>query len=190
MVRKKTKPAKKKTTRKTTGKAVKKTSRKKAAVKKAVKRIVKKKKAAGKAAARKASKPQPKVKSPFSKTELAKIRKVLIKKKAEILEELVQLKGQSLNKSFKDASGDLSGYTFHMADMATDLYDREFSLGLAEGEREMLYALDDAIKRVDEGVYGVCEDCGGKIKKQRLKAVPEAILCIKCQEKEERSNPR
>ena len=193
MVKKKTasKPAKKKAAaRKTVKKAVKKIVKKKSAVKKAVKRIVKKKAMAKKAAAKKVAPPKPKVKSPFNKTELVKIREVLIKKKAEILEELMQLKGQSLNKSLKDASGDLSGYSFHMADMATDLYDREFSLGLAEGERELLFALDDAIKRVDEGVYGVCEDCKGKIKKQRLKVMPEAILCIKCREKEERLNSK
>ena len=191
MVKKKTSPAKKKAaTRKTAKKAVKKTVRKRSAVKKAVKKIIKKKTAAKKAAAKKVSPPQPKVKSPFSKAELAKIRGVLIERKAQILEELMQLKGQTLNKSLKDASGDLSGYTFHMADMATDLYDREFSLGLAEGERELLFALDDAIKRVDEGVYGVCEDCKGKIKKQRLKVMPEAILCIKCREKEERLNSK
>jgi DnaK suppressor protein len=73
-----------------------------------------------------------------------------------------------------------------MADMATDLYDREFSLELAEGERERLYALDDAIKRIDEGTYGKCDACGGKISKQRLKAMPQAQNCIKCQEEEEK----
>jgi len=127
------------------------------------------------------------VKSPFTKKELQIIRKKLIEQKAQILEELLSLKGKDINKTFKDASGDLSGYSFHMADMATDLYDREFSLELAEGERERLFQLDDAIKRVDEGTYGTCDKCSGRIPKQRLKAVPQAHLCIKCKEKEERS---
>ena len=94
----------------------------------------------------------------------------------------------TLNKSSKDASGDLSGYSFHMADMATDLYDREFSLELAEGERKILYSLDDAIKRIDEGAYGKCHLCGQSISKQRLKAMPQAEHCIECQEKEEKSS--
>ncbi|MFH1847392.1 MAG: TraR/DksA family transcriptional regulator [Candidatus Omnitrophota bacterium] len=126
-------------------------------------------------------------KSSFAKQELEAMRKYMLKKKAEILEEIVSLKGEGLNKSFRDASGDLSGYSFHMADMATDLYDREFSLELAEGERERLYAFDEAIKRIDEGVYGKCAFCGGDISKSRLKAMPQAEYCIKCQEKEEKS---
>ena len=75
-----------------------------------------------------------------------------------------------------------------MADMATDLYDREFSLELAEGERKILYSLDDAIKRVDEGIYGTCNLCGQAISKQRIKAMPQAEHCIECQEKEEKSS--
>ena len=129
-------------------------------------------------------------KQPFTQKDLETIRKALVKKKAQILEELLRIKGESLNKSLKDASGDLSGYSFHMADMATDLYDREFSLELAEGERERLYALDDAIKRIDEGTYGVCDMCGVKISKQRLKVMPQAKYCIECQEKEEKSAGR
>ncbi len=124
---------------------------------------------------------------PFTKKALKAIREELIKRKAKILEELLSIKGETLNKSFKDASGDLSGYSFHMADMATDLYDREFSLELAEGERERLFALDDAIKRLDDGIYGKCDQCGGFVTKQRLKVMPQAKYCIKCQEKEEKS---
>ena len=74
-----------------------------------------------------------------------------------------------------------------MADMATDLYDREFSLELAEGERERLYALDEAIRHIDEGTYGVCDMCNCRISKQRLKVIPQAVKCIECQEKEEKS---
>ncbi|MGB2600141.1 MAG: TraR/DksA C4-type zinc finger protein [Candidatus Omnitrophota bacterium] len=126
------------------------------------------------------------LKSKFSKKDLKKIREDLVKQKARILEELLKIKGETLGKSQKDYSGDLSGYTLHMADMATDLYDREFSLELAEGERERLYALDDALKRIDEGTYGLCDACGASISKQRLKAMPQAQNCIKCQEEEEK----
>jgi RNA polymerase-binding protein DksA len=126
----------------------------------------------------------------FNKQDLKKIREELIKQKAKILEELLKIRGEALKKSQKDSSGDLSGYTLHMADMATDLYDREFSLELAEGERERLYALDDAIRRIDEGTYGVCDMCGCNITKQRLKVMPQAKYCIKCQEKEEKSEGR
>ncbi|MFC1548925.1 TraR/DksA family transcriptional regulator [Candidatus Omnitrophota bacterium] len=129
-------------------------------------------------------------KKSFTKKDLDAVRKQLVKEKAKILDEIISLQGDVVKKSLKDASGDLSGYAFHMADMATDLYDREFSLELAEGERERLYALDDAITRIDEGTYGQCNGCGCSIKKQRLKAMPQAELCIKCQEEKEKSTER
>ena len=132
------------------------------------------------------NKPKSKKKG-YTKTELKDIRKKLVEIKAEILQDYINLEGETLNKSSKDASGDLSGYSFHMADMATDLYDREFTMKLAEGEREKLYELDDAILRIDEGTYGQCDDCEGVIPKQRLKVMPEARLCIKCQEEEEKT---
>ena len=126
----------------------------------------------------------------FTKKQVQDIRKALVEEKAHLIKDLLKLKGESLNKSLKDASGDLSGYSFHMADMATDLYDREFSLELAEGEREQLFALDEAIKRIDEGSYGKCDECGTDISKQRLKVMPQAKLCIKCQEKQEKKTGR
>ncbi len=126
----------------------------------------------------------------FSAKDLKAIRKKLIDEKIEILEEIVKLKGDNLNKSLKDASGDLSGYSIHMADMATDLYDREFSLELAEGERERLYEIDDAINRVDNGEYGTCTSCGEAIPKGRLKAMPQAECCIKCREKTEKDEKK
>lgn len=126
-------------------------------------------------------------KKSYTKKDLESIRKQLIREKAKILEEIISLQGDSVKKSLKDTSGDLSGYSFHMADMATDLYDREFSLELAEAERDRLYALDDAIKRIDEGTYGRCNSCGCQISKQRLKFMPMAEFCIKCQEEKEKS---
>jgi DnaK suppressor protein len=161
----------------------KKTSRSAAKRAATTKTLVSKRKVATKKAA--AKKPVSKKKH-YSKADLGKIREGLLKQKAQILEELMNVRGQS-NKSTKDAAGDLSSYTFHMADMATDLYDREFSLEMAEGERERLFDLDDAIKRIDEGAYGVCDMCDKPILKQRLKAIPQAQNCIKCQEEVEKS---
>ena len=126
---------------------------------------------------------------PFTKKELKVVREKLLDDKARILEDLMRLKSEG-SKSLKDASGDLSGYSFHMADMPRDLYDREFTLELAEGERTKLFSLDDAIKRVDEGAYGKCDACGESISKQRLKVVPQAEHCIGCQKKEEKSAGR
>ena len=122
----------------------------------------------------------------FNKKELAEFKKIILKRKDEILEEIKHIDADTLKKSQKEASGDISGYAYHMADVATDTYDREFSLGLASNGRKLLYELDDALKRVDEGTFGICEDCKVLISKSRLKAVPYARLCIKCQEKREK----
>jgi RNA polymerase-binding protein DksA len=126
------------------------------------------------------------VKKKFNKKELADFKKLILKKKEEILGEIKHISEDTLNKSQRDAAGDISGYTYHMADVATDTYDREFSLGLASNEREFLYELDDALKKIDEGTFGICEECKSLITKTRLKAVPHARLCIKCQEKKEK----
>lgn len=124
-------------------------------------------------------------KKKFSKKELAEFRKIILKRKEEILDGIKHISEDTLKKSQKDASGDISGYTYHMADVATDTYDREFSLGLASNEREVLYEFDDALKKIEEGTFGICEDCKVLISKNRLKAVPQACLCLKCQEKRE-----
>jgi len=70
--------------------------------------------------------------------------------------------------------------------VATDTYDREFSLSLASSDREVLYELEDALKRIEDGTFGVCESCKMLIAKGRLKVVPSARLCVKCQEKKEK----
>lgn len=126
------------------------------------------------------------MKKKFNKKELADFKKLILKKKEEILEGIKHISEDALKKSQKDASGDISGYTYHMADVATDTYDREFSLGLASNDREALYELDDALKKIDEGTFGICENCKSLIAKNRLKAIPSARLCVACQEKKEK----
>ncbi|MDD4899273.1 MAG: TraR/DksA family transcriptional regulator [Candidatus Omnitrophica bacterium] len=126
------------------------------------------------------------MKKKFNKKELADFKKMILKRKEEILDEIQHISDDTLKKSQKEASGDISGYTYHMADVATDTYDREFSLGLASSGRELLYELEDALKRIDDGTFGICESCKSTITKTRLKAVPNARFCVKCQEKKEK----
>ena len=126
------------------------------------------------------------MKKKYTKKDLKEFKLIVQKRKEEILDDLKHISDDTLRKSQKEASGDISGYTYHMADVATDNYDREFSLGLASGERKSLYELDDALKRIEEGSFGICDDCKGIITKIRLKAVPSARLCIKCQQKREK----
>jgi len=126
------------------------------------------------------------LKKKYTKKDLKDFKKIVLKKKEEILDEIKHISEDTLKKSQKEASGDISGYAYHMADVATDSYDREFSLVLASNEREMLYALDEALKKIEEGIFGICEDCKCIIAKNRLKALPYAPLCVKCQSKREK----
>ena len=92
---------------------------------------------------------------------------------------------ESLKTSQRDAAGDLSGYSYHMADMASDNYEREFSLGRVSDEQNLLYLIDEALKRIGDGTYGSCLQCSKQISKRRLDALPHTELCIDCQTKNE-----
>lgn len=126
------------------------------------------------------------MKNKFLKKDLKEFKQIVLKKKAEILDDFQHISNDTLRKSQKEASGDISGYTYHMADVASDNYDREFSLGLASNERKFLNELDEALNRIEDGTFGICDDCKSQITKIRLKAVPSARLCIKCQQKKEK----
>jgi RNA polymerase-binding protein DksA len=66
----------------------------------------------------------------------------------------------------------------HLADAATAMHDRELDYGIAEGERDLLAAIDAALGRIDDGSYGTCTACGRPIAEERLEALPWASLCI------------
>ena len=117
--------------------------------------------------------------------ELKKYKALLLKEREMIGGGITHITEEALKTSQRDASGDLSGYSFHMADIASDNYEREFSLGRASDEQNLLYSIDEALKRVEDGTYGSCSQCGKQISKKRLGAVPHADLCINCQTTDE-----
>jgi RNA polymerase-binding protein DksA len=122
----------------------------------------------------------------MNKRDLEKFKKLLLKKRDEIIGGMKHITDENLSKSQREASGDLSGYAYHMADMASDNYEREFLLGLATGEREILLAVDEALKKIQDNTYGRCEGCRENIKKDRLLAIPYATCCLECQSKQEK----
>jgi DnaK suppressor protein len=111
---------------------------------------------------------------------------LLMKKKAELLKGIEHIANDTLKTSQRDAAGDLSAYSLHMADVASDNYEREFSLGLADAEQKLLNRINAALEKLDNNVFGLCELCEKKIAKARLKIVPYAELCVPCQEKQEK----
>ncbi len=125
----------------------------------------------------------------LNKDQLKNFRQLLITERAKIANEIKSI-AQDASRSPRDASGDLSAYTIHMADMAADTYDRELSTNLVSAEQGVLYQIDDALKRMDEGSFGVCSECQQPITMSRLKAVPYASLCIECQRAKEQKGKR
>lgn len=121
----------------------------------------------------------------MNKKELERFKKLLLKKREDITTEMNNITKDTLNKSQREASGDLSGYSFHMADQASDNYEREFSLNLASDSQKLIYAIDEALGRIKDKAYGCCSKCNKEISRKRLCAVPYAIFCIDCQRKEE-----
>jgi RNA polymerase-binding protein DksA len=121
----------------------------------------------------------------MSKSELKFYKLLLVKERNKVGGDLSHIANDTLNKSARDASGDLSGYSYHMADTASDDYDRDFALGRATEEQKALYIIDEALKRVADGTYGSCSQCGKSIPKTRLKVIPYADLCIECKKTNE-----
>ena len=122
----------------------------------------------------------------MNKKDFKFFKELLMKKKTDLAKGIDHIANDELKTSQRDAAGDLSAYSLHMADMATDNYDREFSLGLADNEQKILNRINAALEKIEENTFGLCEACEKKISKVRLKAVPYAELCVPCQEKQEK----
>ena len=140
-----------------------------------------------KTAKKKASKPFAKTKKP------AKAKKASASggEKAEALRKLLIQKREQIVKEAKiEISKYIKGETRQLVDTALDDGDwsvvdlsEDISLRQLSNHREVMVKIDAAIDKIQDGTYGICEDCGGKISKERLKVLPFAIYCRDCQEK-------
>ena len=88
---------------------------------------------------------------------------------------------QRIKRLTEDASEDTPGYSIHMADAGTDSFDRDLALGLASFGQEALYEVDEALQRLDDGTYGVCEMTGRAIPWKRLEAIPWTRFSIEAE---------
>lgn len=135
--------------------------------------------------------------NPFKKTDPAlevrkipekfrRYHKLLTEMRAAIERGLAIHTEEALKKSGKDDAGDLSGYSQHMADAGTDTADRDFALSLISNEQQTIKEIDDAIERIKQGTYGVCEVTGRQIPPARLTAVPFTRYTVEGQRELER----
>lgn len=133
---------------------------------------------------------KPKKAKKLTAREMKKYRKALLELRDKVVDGINFLSGDNLNRSQRDSSGDLSGYSLHMADQGTDNYDREFALNLVSSEQDILYEIDEAIRRVDAGTYGLCEATGEPIERARLDVLPYARLSVVAQSEMEKGKKR
>jgi RNA polymerase-binding protein DksA len=110
--------------------------------------------------------------------EIQSFRALLLQKRSQIVGDVNEMEDEALKKPRLDASGDLSSMPIHMADLGTDNYEQEFALGLMDSERKLLREIDDALGRIERGVYGICEGTGKPIPKARLRAQPWARYSV------------
>lgn len=107
---------------------------------------------------------------------------------------LIELRDAYLNsiegvasETIRNENGDSSAFGMHQADAGSDAYDRDFALSLLGKEQDALYEINEALKRIETGTYGLCEGTGVDIPEERLEAMPFARFSVTYQEKLERS---
>jgi len=124
----------------------------------------------------------------YSKNNLEHFRNIIIEKREEILEDLQSLKEQMLDPATGEYINENSPYSLHMAEQGTDAMEREKTFLYAQRENKFLGYLDDALKRIDTGTYGICIECIETpqhlcetcplVPKARLEAVPHTQHCL------------
>ena len=117
--------------------------------------------------------------SKLDKKKLEFFKKRLLELKVQFEGDIKQMTSASQNSQAETSD---SGHALHMADVASDMYDKEFNLGLASKDRKVLTLIDNALKRIEEGTYGICLGTGKPITIERLKAIPYAEYCLEYQE--------
>ena len=115
---------------------------------------------------------------PLSKKEIESFRQVLLHQRIQLIGDVDHMGSNALKDNRQESSGDLSSMPIHMADIGTDNYEQEFTLGLIESERNMLKDIDLALSKVADGAFGICEATGKPIGRTRLEAKPYARYTI------------
>ena len=124
-----------------------------------------------------ASKAKPKVKAKLTAKEKKEYRMMLLTMRDRLTGQIAKLQDESLHRHD----------SVNSEDDGTDAYDRQFALSLAATEQDSVVAIDDALVRLEDGSYGVCDECNCLIETPRLQALPFVRMCIKCKSELERN---
>ncbi len=107
---------------------------------------------------------------------------LLLAKRSEILGNVATIE----DETFRKERSELSTMPLHMADAGSDNFEQDFALELMDSEKKLLSEINDALSRIEQGTYGICQGKGKVIPKARLKAIPWARYCVKCAELKEK----
>ena len=119
----------------------------------------------------------------MKKADIKVYKERLLALRARLRGDFSQMADHALNGNRATVNGDASSMPIHMADLGSDAFEQEFTLSLMENEGDTLAKIERALERVEDGVFGKCDECGGVIPKKRLNAIPYTAYCIKCAEK-------
>jgi len=132
----------------------------------------------------------------YSKKELDQFKVIILEKRDEILEQLQNLREQMLDPTTGEYINENSPYSLHMAEQGTDAMEREKTFLYAQRENKFLGYLEDSLKRIENGTYGICVECIEEpqhlcptcplIPRARLEAVPHSQLCLPMKQKQEK----
>ena len=117
----------------------------------------------------------------MTNTDLKLCRERLLALRARLRGDITQMEDDALNKDHSKTTS----MPNHMAELGSDNFDQELTLSLLGTENDTLDQIEAAIERIEDGTYGQCEECGRKIAKPRLEAIPYAALCVRCASQEE-----
>ncbi|HHM01941.1 MAG TPA: TraR/DksA family transcriptional regulator [Caldithrix abyssi] len=123
----------------------------------------------------------------MSQEDLQFFKELLLKNRAKVQKNLEYLRSTVLDTTTRDASGDHSSYSFHMADQGTDAMEREKAFMFAARDEKYLKQIDEALERIENGTYGICRETGKLISRERLKAVPTTTISVEAKLAEKKS---
>ena len=120
----------------------------------------------------------------MKKTDMLAYREKLRAIRARLRGDVSTMAEVALRKSGIEGS-DSNAMPIHMAELGSDNFEQEFTLGIMEAEEDTLTRIEEALERIESGRYGRCVECDGVISKARLNAIPYTPVCIKCAEEQE-----
>ncbi|MDP7032914.1 MAG: TraR/DksA C4-type zinc finger protein [Planctomycetota bacterium] len=119
----------------------------------------------------------------IAKKTINEFRKMLIAKRQILSGDVNCMEDQALKGNLANSAGELSHTPLHLADRGTDNYEQDFTLSLIESAEDEMRKINEALDRISDGSFGICEPCGNSIPLERLRVIPHTTHCVACQAK-------